>query len=203
VILTDQAGLYDADPRKSPGAKLLPEVEAGDPRLETFAGGAGSETARGGMLTKVLAAKRAARSGAHTVVASGHEPDVLVRLHQGEAIGTRFRAATTPMAARKQWLANHLRVAGRLHLDQGAVQALSREGKSLLPIGVTAVEGEFLRGEVVACVSPDGTEVARGLANYGATDARRIAGKSSSQIETLLGYVGESELIHRDNLVRI
>ena len=153
------------------------------------------------MLTKVLAAKRAARSGAHTVIASGHEPDVLVRLYQGEAIGTRFRAATSPMAARKQWLANHLRVAGRLHLDPGAVQALTRDGKSLLAVGVTAVEGEFLRGEVVACLAPDGSEIARGLANYGASEARRISGKPSSQIESLLGYVGEPEIIHRDNLV--
>ncbi len=153
------------------------------------------------MLTKVLAAKRAARSGAHTVIASGHEPDVLVRLAEGEAIGTQLVAETMPIAARKQWLADHLQVNGRLMLDAGAVRALVKEGKSLLPIGVKAIEGAFERGAVVACVSPEGKELARGLVNYGANEARRIVGKPSSEILSVLGYVDEPELIHRDNLV--
>ena len=153
------------------------------------------------MLTKVLAAKRAARSGANTVIASGHEPDVLLRLSAGERIGTLLVAATTPLAARKQWLADHVQVSGRLTIDVGAVRALRSGGKSLLPIGVKAVEGEFERGAVVACVGPDGEEIARGLANYSAQETRRIAGRPSSEIESVLGYVDEPELIHRDNLV--
>ena len=201
VILTDQAGLYSADPRKDPSAKLVPRANAGDPRLEEMSGGAGSTVARGGMLTKVLAAKRAARSGAHTVIASGREPDVLVRLAAGEAIGTLLLAATTPLAARKQWLADHVQVAGRVWVDAGAARALSRGGKSLLPIGVRNVEGDFERGAVVACISADGAEIARGLVNYSAQEARRIAGRPSGDIESVLGYVIEPELIHRDNLV--
>jgi glutamate 5-kinase len=201
VILTDQAGLYDADPRHAPGAKLLEEREAGDPALEAMAGGAGSALARGGMLTKVLAAKRAARSGAHTIIASGHEPEVLVRLARGERIGTLLRARTLPIAAKKQWLADHLSVAGRLTLDDGAVKALASGGRSLLPIGVTAVAGEFERGAVVACADGQGREIARGLVNYSAEEARRIMRKPSIEIEALLGYVDEPELIHRDNLV--
>ena len=201
VILTDQAGLYEADPRKNSGAKLIQTAKAGDPALEAVAGGVGSELAKGGMLTKVLAAKRAARSGAHTVIASGREPDVLVRLAKGEAIGTLLSAETVPLAARKQWLADHLSVSGRVQLDAGAVKALTRDGKSLLPIGVTEVAGEFERGEVVACVDPSGREVARGLANYSAAEARRIIRKPSGEIEAILGYVDEPELIHRDNLV--
>jgi glutamate 5-kinase len=201
VILTDQAGLYDADPRLAPGAKLIDEAVAGEPRLEAMAGGTGSSLARGGMLTKVLAAKRAARSGAHTVIASGREPEVLVRLAQGERIGTLLLAQTTPLAARKQWLADHVTVAGRLALDAGAARALLREGKSLLPIGVTAVSGEFERGAVVGCDSPEGGEIARGLANYSAAEARLIMRRPSSEIESILGYVDQPELIHRDNLV--
>jgi glutamate 5-kinase len=201
VILTDQAGLFDADPRKSRDAKLLASADALDPRLEALAGGTGSPLAKGGMLTKVLAARRAARSGAHTVIASGAEPEVLVRLARGERIGTLLTAQTVPLAARKQWLADHLTVGGQLQLDPGAVQALLRDGKSLLPIGVTAVTGDFQRGEVVACVDPSGREVARGLANYSAEEARRILRRPSSEIESILGYVDEPELIHRDNLV--
>ncbi|HYG55927.1 MAG TPA: glutamate 5-kinase [Burkholderiales bacterium] len=201
VILTDQAGLYEADPRKNSGAKLIQTAKAGDPALEAVAGGVGSELAKGGMLTKVLAAKRAARSGAHTVIASGREPDVLVRLAKGEAIGTLLSAETVPLAARKQWLADHLTVSGRLRLDAGAVRALAREGKSLLPIGVVEVDGDFQRGEVVGCIDADGREVARGLVNYAADEARRIMRKPSSEIEKILGYVDEPELIHRDNLV--
>jgi glutamate 5-kinase len=201
VILTDQSGLYSADPRHDPNAQLLQRARAGDPALEDIAGGAGSSIGRGGMITKVLAAKRAARSGAHTVIASGREKDVLVRLAAGEAIGTFIQARTSPLAARKQWLADHLQLAGRLHLDAGAARALRAGGRSLLPVGVSAVEGEFERGAAVACVGPDGAEIARGLVNYSAGDARRIAGHPSTEIVALLGYEDEPELIHRDNLV--
>jgi glutamate 5-kinase len=201
VILTDQAGLYDADPRRHPGARLVEEGEAGDPRLDAMAGGSASELAKGGMLTKLQAARRAARSGAHTVIAYGREPDVLVRLARGERLGTLLRARTVPLAARKQWLADHLNVAARLRLDAGAVRALVRDGKSLLPIGVTDVSGDFQRGEVVACVDPEGREVARGLVNYSAEETQRILRRPSGEIESVLGYVDEPELIHRDNLV--
>jgi glutamate 5-kinase len=201
VILTDQQGLYTDDPRRNPKATLIQSAKAGDPRLEESAGGTGSSIAKGGMLTKVLAAKRAARSGAQTVIASGQEPEVLIRLAAGEAIGTLLSAQTTPLAARKQWLADHLQIAGRLGLDAGAAKALRSGGKSLLPIGVKNVEGEFERGAVVACLSPEGAEIARGLVNYNAQESRRIAGRASSEIETILGYIDEPELIHRDNLV--
>jgi glutamate 5-kinase len=201
VILTDQAGLYDADPRRAPAAKLIEEAVAGEPRLEAMASGTGSSLARGGMITKVLAAKRAARSGAHTVIANGREPEVLVRLAQGERIGTLLLAQTTPLAARKQWLADHVTVGGRLALDAGAARALLRGGKSLLPIGVTAVSGDFERGAVVGCDGPDGREIARGLVNYAAAEARLIMRRPSSEIESILGYVDQPELIHRDNLV--
>jgi glutamate 5-kinase len=201
IILTDQDGLFTADPRKNPAAELVSEGKAGDAQLEKMAGSAGSHIGRGGMLTKILAAKRAARSGAHTVIASGHEPDVLLRLVRGESIGTLLTAPMLSLAARKQWLADHLQVSGKLVLDPGAVRALHSEGKSLLPIGIKSVSGEFNRGAVVACVGEDGTEIARGLTNYSATEARRIAGHASKEIETLLGYGGDTEIIHRDNLV--
>ncbi|HZR69829.1 MAG TPA: glutamate 5-kinase [Burkholderiales bacterium] len=201
VILTDQEGLYTSDPRRDAGATLVRTATAGDPRLEDMAGGAGSETARGGMLTKVLAAKRAARSGAQTVIASGREPDVLGRIAAGEAIGTLIQPQTTALAARKQWLADHVQIGGRLRLDAGASRALLARGKSLLPVGVASVEGDFERGAVVACVDPEGREIARGLVNYSAQEARRIAGRASSEIEAILGYVDEPELIHVDNLV--
>ena len=201
IILTDQAGLYTRDPREDSAAELVREAKAGAPELENMCGKPGSHIAKGGMLTKVLAAKRAARSGAHTVIASGREAGVLLRLTQGEAIGTLLVADTMPIAARKQWLADHLQVNGRLLLDAGAMRALVRDGKSLLPIGVTSIEGAFERGAVVACVSPEGKELARGLVNYGATEARRILGRPSSEILSVLGYVDEPELIHRDNLV--
>jgi len=201
VILTDQPGLFSADPRKHPDANLVRQAAANAPELEAMAGGAGSELARGGMLTKVLAAKRAARSGAHTVIASGREHDVLMRLGSGERIGSLLYAVRTNLAARKQWLADNLVMHGKLHLDAGAVQALACEGKSLLSIGVHAVEGEFDRGALVSCVAPDGTEIARGLINYASVDTRRILRTPSSGIEARLGYVDEPELIHRDNLV--
>ena len=201
VLLTDQHGLFTADPRRDPTATLVREARAGDPALETMAGGAGSAIGRGGMLTKVLAAKRAARSGATTIIASGREPDVLARLARGESIGTLLTAERGMLAARKQWLADHVRLAGRLTLDEGAVTAITRDGKSLLPIGVVTVAGQFGRGEVVGCFAPDGREVARGLVNYGAQEAARIVRRPSSEIETVLGYVDEPELIHRDHLV--
>lgn len=201
VILTDQGGLFTADPRKDASAALVPEATAGDPAIEAMAGGAGSSIGRGGMLTKVLAAKRAARSGAHTIIASGHEPDVLIRLAQGTAIGTQLLAETMTLAARKQWLADQLQMRGNVILDEGAVKALTSGGKSLLSIGVIQVNGNFERGEVVGCLDPEGREIARGLVNYSATETRRILRRASNEIESVLGYVGEPELIHRDNLV--
>jgi len=201
VILTDQAGLYSADPRKDPLAELLRTGRAGDLALEAMSGGAGSALGRGGMLTKVLAAKRAATSGAHTIIASGREPDVLVRLASGEAIGTELQAPLATLSARKQWMADHLQMAGQVVLDEGASRALASGGKSLLPIGVIEVVGEFGRGEVVSCLNAQRREIARGIVNYSSGEARRIAGKASSEFEAILGFVEESELIHRDNLV--
>ena len=201
VLLTDQAGMYSGDPRRDATATLLRNVLAGDPALEAMAGGAGSHLARGGMLTKVLAAKRAARSGASTVIADGREERVLTRLAAGESLGTQLIAETMTLAARKQWLADHLRTAGRLMLDAGAARALLRDGKSLLPIGVVACEGAFERGEVVGCFDPEGREIARGLVNYSVSETQRILRKPSSEIAAILGYVDEPELIHRDNLV--
>ncbi len=201
VILTDQRGLYSADPRRDPDARFIHEARAGDEALEAMAGGAGSSVGRGGMLTKVLAARRAARSGASTFIAWGREPDVLLRLAAGEAIGTALLAATPKRAARKQWMADHLQLRGAVVVDQGAVAKLRDEGKSLLPVGVVDVRGEFHRGDVIAVTSADGTEIARGLANYSSAEARLIARKPSVQIGTLLGYANEPEMIHRTNLV--
>ncbi|MDR7297966.1 glutamate 5-kinase [Pelomonas aquatica] len=201
VILTDQRGLYSADPRKDPTARFIDNAQAGDPELERMAGGAGSSIGRGGMITKILAAKRAAGSGAGTVIAWGREPDVLLRLARGEAIGTALHAATPKLAARKQWMVDHLQMRGAVRVDAGAVVKLRGEGKSLLPIGVTEVQGDFHRGDVIAVLAPDGTELARGLANYSGAESRLIARKPSSEFEALLGYAAEPELIHRDNLV--
>jgi glutamate 5-kinase len=200
VILTDQAGLFSSDPRRDANATLVPEARAGDTALESMAGGAGA-FGSGGMITKVHAAKRAARSGAHTAIAYGREKNVLLRLFDGESIGTLLLADTRPVTARKQWLADHLKPAGRITLDAGAVKALVTDGKSLLAVGATAVEGHFDRGEVVSIAGPDGREIARGLVNYGALDTARILKKPTSEIETLLGYIAEPELVHRDNLV--
>jgi glutamate 5-kinase len=201
VILTDQPGLYTADPRKDKAATLVNEARAGDAGLEAMAGGTGTQFGSGGMITKVLAAKRAARSGAFTVIASGRDANVLTRLADGESIGTRLTADTAPLAARKQWLADHLSPSGRITLDAGAVRALTGGGKSLLPIGVTLVEGDFERGHVVGVFAPDGREIARGIVNYSVADARRIRGRPSGEIEAILGQLLEPELIHRDNLV--
>ncbi len=201
VILTDQKGLYSADPRKNPDASFVHEARAGDPALEAMAGGAGSHLGKGGMITKILAAKRAAGSGASTVIAWGREPAVLSRLIAGESIGTLLVAQTAKQQARKQWMADHLQLRGSVTIDAGAVHKLRHEGKSLLPIGITAVEGDFSRGEVIAILDPEGQEIGRGLANYPAPEARRLCRRASSDIESLLGYVAEPEMVHRDNLV--
>lgn len=204
VLLTDQPGMYDADPRAHPEAQLIREARADDPELEAMATAGGVGTlGRGGMLTKVKAAARAARSGAATVIAWGREPGVLGRIAAGEEVGTFFVPAREPIAARKRWLAGQLQAKGRLILDDGAIRVLKQSGRSLLPVGVKGVEGRFLRGELVVCVGPDGVEVAKGLVNYSAEEARRIMGKPSERIEALLGYVDEPELIHRDNLVLV
>jgi len=203
VILTDQQGLYSADPRKDKNAKFINFETAGNVALEQMAGGAGSNVGTGGMLTKILAAKRAANSGAHTVIASGREADVLLRLANGEAIGTHLKSTQIKTIAKKQWLADHLRMGGKLVLDAGAVKVLKTDGKSLLSIGVIEVQGQFERGDVVACISEAGIEVARGIVNYNSADTSRIKRKASSEIEKILGYVEESELIHRDNLIVI
>lgn len=200
IILTDQKGLFTADPRSSPDATLIAEGRADDRSFETMAGGAGSGISRGGMITKVRAARRAARSGAHTVIASGHEADALLAVARGDDIGTLLYATASPLAARKQWLADHLQLAGSLILDAGAQRALLA-GRSLLPVGVSRIEGEFSRGAALACRTPEGREIARGLTNYSSSEARRIAGHASNEIETLLGYIDSEELIHRDNLV--
>jgi len=200
VILTDQAGLFNKDPRTNPDAELVQEGEAGDPRLLEMAGGAGS-LGRGGMRTKLLAADKARRSGATTIIASGREPEVLPRLLAGEAIGTCLYPSQERIAARKQWLAGQMQIRGRLTLDDGAVRVLRVAGKSLLPVGVKAVDGQFARGEVVACLDLAGQEVARGLVNYNAEETARIIGQPSDRIEAILGYVDEPELIHRDNMV--
>ena len=203
IILTDQKGLYTADPRKDPSATLVCEAKAGDPTLEAMAGGAGTGIGRGGMLTKILAARRAATSGAHTVIAWGREDQVLTRLAAGEAIGTQLVAQTAQLTARKQWMADHLQTAGKVVLDAGAVQKLTAEGKSLLPIGVIDVSGEFGRGDVITCTDETGRPVARGISNYSSSDARRIIRRPSTEILSILGFVEEPELVHRDNLVML
>ena len=201
VILTDQKGLYTADPRKDPAAQFVHQAIAGDAALEAMAGGAGSNIGRGGMITKILAAKRAAGSGASTVIAWGREPQALIRLSQGEAIGTLLLAQTQKNQARKRWMSDHLQMRGSVTVDPGAAGKVRDEGKSLLPIGMTAVNGEFSRGDVIAVLDAEGSEIARGLANYSSSEARLICRKSSSEFEKLLGYTGEPEMLHRTNLV--
>jgi glutamate 5-kinase len=202
IILTDQSGLYSADPRINADAALVSEGEAGDPALDSMAGDSGA-LGRGGMRTKLEAARKAARSGAATVIVSGRESEVLNRVLAGEPLGTHLAPSQGRLNARKQWLASHLKPRGRLVLDSGAVSVLKGQGKSLLPVGVTAVEGRFSRGELVSCVDADGREIARGLVNYGASDTTRIIGQSSEKIESILGYVDEPELIHRDNMALV
>ncbi len=201
IILTDQKGLYSADPRVDPSATFVHTARAGDAQIEAMAGGAGSSIGKGGMITKILAAKRAAGSGASTVIAWGRETDVLLRLAKGEAIGTLLVAPTQKQQARKQWMADHLQLRGSITVDKGAVDKVRKEGKSLLPIGMVAVEGEFSRGEVIAILDPQGVEIARGLANYASAEARLICRKPSGDIEANLGYIAEPEMVHRDNLV--
>jgi glutamate 5-kinase len=201
VILTDQQGLYDKNPRQFADARLISEGRAGDPALERMTRGGAGSLGSGGMLTKLHAAAKAARSGAFTLLAWGREADVLRRVAAGEALGTLLRPSQSPVAARKQWLAVQLQVRGRLHLDAGAVQAVRTAGKSLLPVGVTAIEGHFERGDLVACLDPNGVEVARGLVNCDTERALLLIGKTTRRIQELLGVVDDPELIHRDNLV--
>lgn len=200
LILTDRDGLYSADPAVDPDATLLPEVSAGDENLEAVAGG-GGKLGRGGMLTKVRAARLAARSGTQTLIAHGREPGIMKRLAAGEVLGTWFKASKAPVAARKQWLAGLVRSTGTLVLDDGAVDVLSKSGRSLLPVGVREARGDFVRGDMVICVDREGREIARGLVNYNLDETRRLLGQPSGRIEELLGYQGDPELIHRDNLV--
>ncbi len=202
VILTDQHGMYDSDPRTNPNAKLLSEISAADARLDAMAGD-GGRLGRGGMITKVKAARLAARSGANSIIVGGRLDNVLTRLHKGENLGTLMLAEQQPQAARKRWLAGHLQTRGTLTLDDGAVKVLRQQGKSLLPVGVKQVHGNFTRGEMVVCVDANGNEIARGLVNYNADEARKIIGQSSDRIESLLGYRDDEELIHRDNLVLV
>ena len=201
IILTDQKGLYTADPRKNPAAQFIHEAKAGDAALEAMAGGAGSSIGRGGMITKILAAKRAAGSGASTVIAWGREPQALIRLTQGEAIGTLLVAQTQKIQARKQWMADHLQLRGAVTVDPGAASMVRDSDKSLLPIGMTGVQGDFSRGDVIAVKDAQGIEIGRGLANYSSAEARLICRKVSSEFEKLLGYTGEAEMVHRTNLV--
>lgn len=201
IILTDQRGLYESDPRKDPSARFIDHAQAGDPKLEQMAGGVGSSVGRGGMITKILAAKRAAGSGASTAIAWGREHDVLLRLVAGEAIGTLLEAPTQKMQARKQWISDHLQLRGAVLVDAGAALRLRQDGKSLLPIGMLAVEGEFSRGDVIAVLDESRQEVGRGLANYASAEARLLCRKASSEFERLLGYAAEPEMVHRDNLV--
>ncbi|CAM3604826.1 Glutamate 5-kinase [Paracidovorax anthurii] len=201
VILTDQKGLYTSDPRKDPSARFVHEAAAGDVALEAMAGGVGSSIGRGGMITKIIAAKRAAGSGASTVIAWGREPDVLLRLTRGEAIGTLLVAQTPKKQARKQWMADHLQLRGAVTVDVGAATKLREDGKSLLPIGMVAVDGEFSRGDVIAVRDMAGVEIARGLANYASAEARLLCRKPSAEFERLLGFTAEPEMVHRDNMV--
>jgi len=203
VILTDQKGLFSADPRKDPTASFIARARAGDPALEKMAGGAARALSKGGMITKVLAAKRAARSGAATVIVSGREPDVLIRLALGEAIGTELVSDAVPMHAREKWIADHLRSDGAVCIDEGAQRALTERHTSLLPVGIKTVYGEFLRGDVVSCLNESGKEIARGIVNYSSGEVRQIAGLQSEELGSVLGIVGHPEVIHKDNLVLV
>ena len=203
LLLTDQDGLYKQDPRAHPDAELIQQVQASDRSLDQMVSGDPGALGRGGMFTKVRAARLASRSGAVTVIANGSTDEVIQRVLKGEELGTVLLPDTEPLAARKQWLAGHLQCKGRLILDEGAVKVLRESGRSLLPVGVKGVEGRFNRGELVMCVDQARQEVARGLVNYSAEESRKIVGQSSSAIESLLGYVDEPELIHRDNLVLV
>jgi glutamate 5-kinase len=201
VILTDQEGLFEADPRRQPDAKLISEASLSDRRLAGMAGDSKGELGRGGMRTKLSAAHTAARSGASTIIVHGRKPGALLSVARGDEVGTLLLPAEAPMAARKRWIAGQMQLRGRLHLDDGAVKVLCEQGKSLLPVGVKRVEGDFDRGDLVVCLAPDGHEVARGLVNYDVAETRRILGVKSKDMAAHLGYPGDAELIHRDNLV--
>lgn len=201
IILTDQLGLFDKDPRKNPDASLVTERLASDRELDAMAGGSAGVLGRGGMQTKLRAARLAARSGAFTVIVGGRIEGVLARLHQGDVLGTLLLPEQGRIAARKQWLASHLQTRGKLTLDDGAVKVLRQGGRSLLPVGVKSVAGQFRRGEMVSCVDQKGIEVARGLVNYDAGEAGAIAGRSSNSITEILGYISDEEMIHRDNMI--
>ena len=201
VILTDQKGLFTADPRKNPDAVFVDRARAGDPALEKMAGGAASSFSKGGMITKVIAAKRAAQSGASTVIVYGREPRVLQRLAAGETIGTELVCYQPRILARKSWIADHLNIEGAVLLDAGAARAIVKGNTSLLPVGVKEVRGDFKRGDVIAVLSPEGDELARGLAGYSSSDTVRIAGHHTEEIEGILGFIEQPELIHKDNLV--
>ncbi|ASK27231.1 glutamate 5-kinase [Neisseria chenwenguii] len=200
IILTDQQGLYDSDPRKNPAARLIPCIPADYPDLETIAGGAGSSVGTGGMYTKVTAAKRAALSGAATIVASGKEPDILVRLKQGQSIGTLFTSSHNRISARKQWLLGHIQISGSVTVDHGAERALTQNHASLLPVGCIRADGHFHRGELISVLNPEGKEIARGLANYSSSETAKILQTDTDHIAAKLGYTAEAELIHRDNM---
>ena len=201
IILTDQQGLFDANPADNPQAKLIERADALDPKLVGYAGPSSGHLGRGGMQTKVRAAQLAARSGTHTVIASGSLDRVILRVAAGESVGTFLEASEGHLAARKQWLAGHMKCAGELSLDDGAVDVLQNKNASLLPIGVKAVSGVFNRGEVVACIAPNGSEIARGLVNYPSDECKRIIGKPSREIPRILGYEDAPELINRENLI--
>ena len=201
IILTDRDGLYNADPRVDKNAALVSVGKSGDPSLEKMAGSTPGNLGRGGMITKLRAAKLAARSGTNCIIANGREPEIVSRLVQGNELGTLLVAGKSPVGARKQWLAGQLQVKGELILDDGAVRVLSERGRSLLPVGITGVKGDFIRGELVSCKSGNGEELARGLVNYSASEARKICGKPSTEILSVLGYCDDEEMIHRDNLV--
>ncbi len=201
VILTDQSGLFDSDPRNNPEARMIAASAASNPALDDMAGDSKGILGRGGMATKLLAARRAARSGAATVILSGKEPENLRYLAAGAGVGTLLWPDDEPLTARQRWLVGHLRVQGTIVLDDGAVSVIRQQGRSVLPVGVKLVEGDFKRGDLVICLDMSGREVARGLVNYSADEANKIKGHPSSQIEPLIGYVDEPELIHRDNLV--
>jgi len=201
VLLTDQEGLFDKDPRQNADAKLIERADASDKAIKALAGSAGSKFGSGGMQTKILAAERAAKTGATTVIASGRQDQVLISLSEGQAIGTMLTARQTPHVARKRWLSDQLRAKGTLTLDDGAVGKLLENGSSLLAVGVTDCEGNFQRGELVTCVDRQGAEIARGLINYSAEETRKLKGHSTGKITELLGFEREQELIHRDNLV--
>lgn len=201
LILTDQNGLFDRNPREHSDAKLIAEASANDNSLAAMAEGGAGTFGRGGMATKVSAAKLAARSGTSTLIAAGSEKDVIQRIFNAEDLGTLLYAEQSPVTARKQWLAGHLQIKGKLVLDDGAVNKLCESGSSLLAVGVKDVQGNFSRGEIVSCVTNDGKEIARGLVNYNSVDVMKIKGKASNEIESILGYIDDAELIHRDNLV--